>query len=113
MRVGVASKILRAPEQKPPDSNPAYALDSYSRLEKKNLYVSRCLPVKNFLSDYFRYPHILLLMTELLSLLCLWLPYTLLLFLIQWLRRISHFWFLKRTTRFHPFYDAYSLPPFL
>ena len=60
--------------------------------------------------EYFRYPHILLLLAALLTLLCLWLPYTLLLFLIQWLRRISHFWFLKWTTRFHPFYDAYFAP---
>ena len=60
--------------------------------------------------DYFRYPHILLLLAALLTLLCLWLPYTLLLLLIQWLRRISHFWFLKWTTRFQPFFDAYFAP---
>ena len=60
--------------------------------------------------EYFRYPHILLLMTALLTLSCLWLPYTLLLFLIQWLRRISHLWFLKWTTRLYPFYDAYFAP---
>ena len=60
--------------------------------------------------EYFKYPHILLLIAALLTLLCLWLPYTLLLLLIQWLRRISHLWFLKWTTRFHPFYDAYFAP---
>ena len=60
--------------------------------------------------EYFKYPHILLLIAALLTLLCLWLPYTLLLLLIQWLQRISHLWFMKWTTRFHPFYDACFAP---
>ena len=60
--------------------------------------------------DFFKYPHILLVVTALLTLLFLWLPYTLLLLCIQWLRRISHLWIFKWTTRFNPFYDAYFAP---
>ena len=44
------------------------------------------------------------------TLLVLWLSYTLVLFLIQCLRRISHLSFLKWITRFEPFYDAYFAP---
>ena len=60
--------------------------------------------------EYFRYPHIFLFVAALLTLLFLWLPYTLLLLLVQWLRRISHLRILKWTTRFEPFYDAYFAP---
>ena len=60
--------------------------------------------------EYFKYPHILLFVTALFTLLVLWLPYTLLLLLIQCLRRISHFRILRWITRFEPFYDAYFAP---
>ena len=60
--------------------------------------------------DYFGYRHVLLFAAGMLSLLFLWLPYTLYLLLIQWIRRISHLRFLKWTMRFYPFYDAYLAP---
>ena len=60
--------------------------------------------------DYFGYPHILLFAAALFTLVFLWLPYTLLLLLIQWVRRISHFSFLKWSIRLNPFYDAYFAP---
>ena len=60
--------------------------------------------------DYFGYPHILLFVAALFTLLFLWLPYTLLLLLIQWIRRISHYRFLTWTTRLNPFYDANFAP---
>ena len=60
--------------------------------------------------SYFGFPHILLFLAGLATLLFLWLPYTLLLFLMQWLRRLSHFRLLKWIMRFHPVYDAYFAP---
>ena len=60
--------------------------------------------------DYFGYRHVLLFTAGMLSLLFLWLPYTLYLLLIQWVRRISHLRSLKWTMRFYPFYDAYLAP---
>ena len=60
--------------------------------------------------DYFGYPHILLFVAALFTLLFLWLPYTLLLLLIQWMRRISHYRLLTWTTRLNPFYDANFAP---
>ena len=59
---------------------------------------------------YLGFPHILLFVVGLATLLFLWLPYTLLLLLMQWLRRLSHFRLLKWVTRLHPVYDAYSAP---
>ena len=60
--------------------------------------------------DYIGYPHILLIVAALFTLLFLWLPYTLLLFLIQWMRRVSHLRFLKWSVRLNPFYDAHFAP---
>ena len=40
----------------------------------------------------------------------LWLPFTLLLFGMQWLRRISHFRLLRWLIRFHPVYEASFAP---
>ena len=60
--------------------------------------------------EYFQYPHILLFLAAIFTLLGLWLPYTLLLLLIQCLRRISHLKILKWITRFEPFFDAYFAP---
>ena len=60
--------------------------------------------------EYFGYPHILLFVAALFTLLFLWLPYTLLLLLIQWIRRISHCRLLKWTQRLNPFYDANFAP---
>ena len=56
---------------------------------------------------YFNYPHVILFVAGLATLLFLWLPYTLLLFLMQWLRRLS---LPNWITRFHPVYDAYFAP---
>ena len=59
---------------------------------------------------YFGFPHILLFLAGLVVLLFLWLPYTLLLLLMQWLRRVSHFRLLTWLMRYHPVYDAYFSP---
>ena len=59
---------------------------------------------------YFGFPHILLFLAGLGTLLFLWLPYTLLLFSIQWHRRLPFFVLLKWIMRFHPVYDAYFAP---
>ena len=60
--------------------------------------------------DYFGWPHILLFLVGLVMLVFLWLVCTLPLFLMQWLRRLSHLKLLKWITKFHPFYDAYFAP---
>jgi predicted outer membrane repeat protein len=54
--------------------------------------------------------HILLLMAGFATLLFFLLPYTILLFLIQCFRKISHFWLLKWIVKFHPVFDAYIAP---
>ena len=60
--------------------------------------------------SYFGLPHIFLFLAGLATLLFLWLPYTLQLFLVQWLRKLDQLRFLKWTNRFHPIYDAYFAP---
>ena len=60
--------------------------------------------------SYFSFPHILLFVAGLFTLLFLWLPYTLLLFLMQWLRRLPHVGIIKWIMRLHPFYDSYFAP---
>ena len=60
--------------------------------------------------SYFKPPHIYLLLAALLALILLWCPYTLILFLIPWLRRISHLKYLQWITKFTPFYDACFAP---
>ena len=59
---------------------------------------------------YFGFPHILLFIAGLGTLCFLWFPYTLLLFFIQWLRKIPYFVLLKWIMRFNPVYDAYFAP---
>ena len=59
---------------------------------------------------YFGFPHVLLFLAGLATLMFLWLPYTLLLLLMQCLRRVSHLRFLRWIMRFHPVYDAYFAP---
>ena len=54
--------------------------------------------------------HILLLIAGLATLLFFLLPYTVLLFLIQCFRKISHFRLLKWIMKFHPIFDAYFAP---
>ena len=57
--------------------------------------------------SYFGSPHIFLFLVGLATLLFLWLPYTLLLFLMQWLRRLNH---LSWMMRYQPVFDAYFAP---
>ena len=59
---------------------------------------------------YFGLPHIFLFLAGFATLLLLWLPYTLQLFLIQWLRKLDKLKILKWINRFHPIYDAYLAP---
>ena len=60
--------------------------------------------------SYFDFPHVFLFVAGLFTLLFLWLPYTLLLFLMQWLRRLPHVGIIKWIMRLHPFYDSYFAP---
>ncbi len=60
--------------------------------------------------SYFKPPYIYLFIAALLSLALLWCPYTLILFLVQWLRRVSHLKCLRWITKFTPFYDACFAP---
>ena len=59
---------------------------------------------------YCGYPHILLFIAALLIFLTLWLPYTLMIFSVQWLRKISHLNLLKWVTRLNPVFDAHLAP---
>lgn len=59
---------------------------------------------------YCEFPHILLFVAGLATLLFLWMPYTLLLLLIQWLRRLPQRGPLKWILRPLPLYDAYLAP---
>ena len=62
---------------------------------------------------YFGLPHVFLFLAGLATLLFLWLPYTLVLFLVQWLRKLNHgrsTILFKWINRFHPVYDAYFAP---
>lgn len=56
---------------------------------------------------YWSHSHIILFVAGLATLLFLWLPYTLLLFLMQWLRRLALPGWI---TQFKPVYDAYFAP---
>ncbi len=60
--------------------------------------------------DYGRFPHIMLLLAAIISLLLLWLPYTMLLLLMQWMRRTSYSKASKWITRYKPVIDAYFAP---
>ena len=59
---------------------------------------------------YFGHPHILLFLAGLATLVILCLPYTMLLLLMQWLRRLPHCKLTNWIMRFHPVYDAYFAP---
>ena len=60
--------------------------------------------------DYGQFPHITLLLMAIGCLLILWLPYAMLLLLMQWLRRIPNFTVSKWITRYKPVIDAYFAP---
>ena len=59
---------------------------------------------------YLGFPHVLLFIAALATLLFLWLPYTLFLLLAQWLRKLPKLRFTKWIVQFHPVYDAYFAP---
>ena len=59
---------------------------------------------------YYQFPHILLFITAVAIFTVLWLPYTLSLLLMQWLRKLSHLKLLQWIPRFNPVYDAYLAP---
>ena len=59
---------------------------------------------------YLGFPHVFLFLAALAILLFLWLPYTLLLLLAQWLRKLPNSRFTKQIMQFHPIYDAYLAP---
>ena len=54
--------------------------------------------------------HGLLLFVVLACLIFLWIPYTLILFSMQWLRKIDHYRPLKMIAKYKPVYDAYFAP---
>ena len=54
--------------------------------------------------SYGRYPHIFLLLAAIACFLLLWVPYTLLLFSMQWLRSVDHLGPLKFIRRYKPLF---------
>ena len=60
--------------------------------------------------SYGQHPHIFLLLAAVACFVLLWIPYTLLLFSMQWLRSVDHFGPLKFIGRYKPLYDAYFAP---
>ena len=59
---------------------------------------------------YGHFPHIFILLAALACLFLLWIPYTFLLFSMQWLRKIDHYWPLRYIAKYKPIYDAYYAP---
>ena len=59
---------------------------------------------------YGHSPHIFLLLTAIACLILLWFPYTILLFSMQWLRKVDHYRPLRIIGRYKPLYDAYFAP---
>ena len=55
---------------------------------------------------YCQFPHILLFITAIAMFVFLWMPYTLLLVLMQWLWKISHLKLLRWIPSLKPVYDA-------
>ena len=56
--------------------------------------------------------HSYLFVIALAMLILLWTPYTLLLFLMQWLRKVDHYKLLKFIVKFKPFFDVHYAPLF-
>ena len=56
---------------------------------------------------YGGYPHIFRLLAAIACFILLWMPYTLLLFSMQWLRSADHLGPLKFIARYKPLYDSY------
>ena len=59
---------------------------------------------------YSHHKHVLLLLVTVPCFLLLWMPYTVILFSMQWLRKIDHYKPLKPLARYKPIYDAYFGP---
>ena len=59
---------------------------------------------------YSNHKHVLLLLVTIPCFLLLWMPYTVILFSMQWLRKIDHYKPLKPLARYKPIYDAYFGP---
>lgn len=59
---------------------------------------------------YCQFPHVLLFVVAIFVFMFVWLPYTVVLFSIQWLRRMSNFALLKWVSKFNPIYDAHLAP---
>ncbi len=60
--------------------------------------------------EYGKSRHGSLLFVVLACLVFLWIPYTLILFSMQWLRKIDHYHPLKQIAKYKPVYDAYFAP---
>ena len=61
--------------------------------------------------SYGRHPHnIFLLLAAIACFVLLWIPYTFLLFSMQWLKSVDHLGPLKFIGRYKPLYDAYFAP---
>ena len=59
---------------------------------------------------YGVHPHIFLVLVAIACLLFLWLPYTLLLLLMQWLRKVPHSKLSQWITRYKPVFDTHYAP---
>ena len=59
---------------------------------------------------YGGYPHIFLLLVAMAVLLLVYVPYTMIIFSIQWLRKISHLRLFRWVVKFNPTYDAHLAP---
>ena len=59
---------------------------------------------------YSHHKHVVLLLVTIPCFLLLWMPYTIILFSMQWLRKIDHYKLLKPLAQYKPIYDAYFGP---
>ena len=82
-------------------------LEKHSDIEKES--ITKVWALDGNLT-YGRFPHIFLLLAALACLLVLWIPYTLLLLSMQWLRKIDHYQPLRLISKYKPVYDAYFGP---
>ena len=81
-------------------------LEKHSDIEKES--ITKVWALDGNLT-YGRFPHIFLLLAALACLLVLWIPYTLLLLSMQWLRKIDHYQPLRLISKYKPVYDAYFI----
>ena len=80
------------------------------RVVTNNSYKNHLLTVWSLDGNYIycNFPHVLLFVIAILFFTLIWLPYTLFLFSMQWLRKKSEV--LKWVSKFSPVYDAYFAP---